>query len=245
MKALWHVGSAARPSRSSGGAGSGSICAVGSVEVGHAPLATPEPQHGDVETGKQAAKDLSAELLAGELAAATGRRTVTQLLALYERTCRRTRRARNRPRISGEPRSGRRCSATGRPTRSTNDDLDAFVRDRRAGRITVEEHALRGSVTDTTVGADIIFLNSVLNWATRKKLLAVNPVRGFKRPKSANPRQPVATYDRFEKIMTVADRVDPFFGVFLALVEALGWRVSAICQLQADDVDRRKLPNTP
>ncbi|HEY6223222.1 MAG TPA: tyrosine-type recombinase/integrase, partial [Gemmatimonadales bacterium] len=48
-----------------------------------------------------------------------------------------------------------------------------------------------------------------------------------------------------EKIMAVADQVDPFFGVFLALVEALGWRVSAICQLRADDVDRRKHPSAP
>jgi len=38
------------------------------------------------------------------------------------------------------------------------------------------------------------------------------PRARLQRPKSANPRQPVATYDRFEKIMTVADRVDPFFG---------------------------------
>src|SRR5206468_9793724 len=108
-------------------------------------------KHGDVEAGKQAAKDLSAELLAGELAAATGRRTVTQLLALYERDV--------SPHKKGtQPREDQRRAAIwqavlgGREADTLdNDDLDAFVRDRRAGRITVEEHELRGTVSDTTI----------------------------------------------------------------------------------------------
>ena len=56
---------------------------------------------------------------------------------------------------------------------------------------------------------------------------------------SPNPRRPVATYDRYLAIREHADQVDRqgLFGAFLDLVEGLGWRVSAICELWASDVD--------
>jgi integrase len=49
----------------------------------------------------------------------------------------------------------------------------------------------------------------------------------------------VATYDRYLAIRQHADAVDRqgLFGAFLDLVEGLGWRVSAICELRAADVD--------
>ncbi len=131
--------------------------------------------------------------------------------------------------------------------------LDRFVRDRRAGRIKVPGHKLTKAPSDTTIGADIVFLNSVLNWATRvmqhngTRLLSENPVRGYERPKNKNPRQPVVTYDRFLKVRAKADEADPqhLFGHFLELVESLGWRVSAICQLWASDIDRRADEDAP
>jgi len=125
-------------------------------------------------------------------------------------------------------------------------DLDRFVRERRAGQVTVPEHALRATVSESTIGADIVFLNSVLNWAVRKaRLLRENPIAHYERPKTVNPKRPVATFDRFLAIQKVADQVDPFFGSFLALVEALGWRVSAICHLRAEDVDRTARSDAP
>lgn len=58
-------------------------------------------------------------------------------------------------------------------------------------------------------------------------------------PTNANPRRPVATYDRYLAVREHADAVDPqrLFGAFLDLVEGLGWRVTAICELRATDVD--------
>jgi len=78
-------------------------------------------------------------------------------------------------------------------------------------------------------------------------LIDRNPAYGFKPPKTANPKRPVASHERFEALAAAADRADPTgrFGVFLALVEALGWRVSALCQLRADDVDRTAGPFAP
>jgi integrase len=49
----------------------------------------------------------------------------------------------------------------------------------------------------------------------------------------------VASYDRYLTIRAHADAIDPqgLFGAFLDLIEALGWRVSAVCGLLASDVD--------
>jgi integrase len=100
--------------------------------------------------------------------------------------------------------------------------------------------------SDSTIGADIVFLQAALNWATKvrlpdgQRLLEANPLHGYCRPKSKNPKRPVASYDRFLAVRAKADEIDPqrLFGSFLDLVEALGWRVSAICQLRASDIDR-------
>jgi integrase len=57
----------------------------------------------------------------------------------------------------------------------------------------------------------------------------------------------VASYERYLAVRATADAIDPqkLFGPFLDLVESLGWRVSAICQLRASDVDRRPAPQAP
>jgi hypothetical protein len=57
----------------------------------------------------------------------------------------------------------------------------------------------------------------------------------------------VATYDRYERTRAVADDVDSqrLFGPFLDLVESLGWRVSAIRQLWASDIDRSSSGTAP
>ncbi len=130
--------------------------------------------------------------------------------------------------------------------------LDRFVRERRAGNITVPDHEIRKGPSETTIGADIVFLQSVLNWATEvtqegRPLLERNPVRGYERPRTANPKRPVATYDRYLSVRGHADQIDPqgLFGAFLDLAEALGWRVTAICELWASDVDRKAVTAAP
>jgi len=68
---------------------------------------------------------------------------------------------------------------------------------------------------ETAVGADIVFLNAVLNWGTRvrlsdgSRLIESNPIHGYKRPLNKNPKRPVATYDRFLAVREKADEVDP------------------------------------
>jgi hypothetical protein len=136
--------------------------------------------------------------------------------------------------------------------------LDRFVRDRRAGRIGAlgddgKPLRLAKKPSDTTIGGDLVFLNSVLNWACKVRtpdggrLLADNPLRGYPIPQSKNPKRPVVSYDRYLKIREHADAVDPqgLFGSFMDLIEALGWRVTAICELVGSDVDLVGSPMTP
>lgn len=85
------------------------------------------------------------------------------------------------------------------------------------------------------------------SWAVEESLLTKNPIKGYERPKTPKPTRPVASYDRYFRTRAVADRVGEqrLFGPFLDLLESLGWRVSAICQLWASDVDRSKSPAAP
>jgi hypothetical protein len=55
------------------------------------------------------------------------------------------------------------------------------------------------------------------------------------------------SYDRFLKIRDKANVVDPqrSFAAFLDVVEGLGWRVTATCQLKASDVDRKRDKTAP
>ena len=123
--------------------------------------------------------------------------------------------------------------------------LDGFVRARRAGNLKVPDVNLAPHPTNRTVGADLEFLRRVCNWpltVTRgngKPLLDHHPLTHYAIPTNANPRRPVATYDRYLAIRQHADEVDRqgLFGAFLDLVEGLGWRVTAICELRATDVD--------
>jgi integrase len=221
--------------------------------------------HRDKIRAEEQARELSGELLNATLAVRSPRITIIELLSRYERDVI----AFKKP---GHARDdGRRVALwqhlLGSREARTIDfpTLDRFVRERQAGRITVPGHRLRepdkkmknGKIAQgpngTTIGADIIFLQSVFNWALRvvlpdgSRLLNENPIRGYERPRNKNPKQPLATYDRFLKVRAKADDADPqgLFGSFLDLIEGLGWRVSAICNLRRTDIDKRQDDDAP
>jgi integrase len=209
--------------------------------------------HNDRKHGEEQARELSGELLNATRATRSPRVTVLELLARYEEEVT----AHRKPELAAEDRrrietwqhfmGDREARAIDFPA------LDRFVRERRAGSIKVPGHKLSKKPSDTTIGADLIFLNTVLNWAGRvmlpngSRLLSENPIRGYDRPKNRNPKQPVATYDRFLAVRAKAESADPqrLFAYFLDLIEGLGWRVSAVCQLQASDIDRRTDEDAP
>jgi integrase len=109
------------------------------------------------------------------------------------------------------------------------------------------------AVRRRTVHADLVFLRTLLNWATTVKidgewLLQENSLRGVKFPREPNPRRPVATFNRFEKVRraiqqlatdapTVRER-DKWIRLELALVlaEGTGRRIGSIRQLRWSDI---------
>lgn len=197
--------------------------------------------HRNKELGEEQGRELAGRLLASHEGAATGRITLGELLARYETEV-------SVYKKGSQPREDRRridlwthvLGANRDPATITKGQVTRFVRLRRTGQIRLPGRNLRANPSESTVGADIIFLSSVLNWAVDENLVPQNPIRGYDRPKTPKPKRPVATYNRYERTRANADEVGEqgLFGPFLDLVEALGWRISAICQLWASDVDR-------
>lgn len=210
--------------------------------------------HSDRIAGEQAAREVAAQLLASTLAAEQGRATVADVFAAYERD------VAAHLKGAGPREAKRRASIWTAFLGATRDvatidfpTCDRYVRERRAGRITVDGYKLGPKVTDRAIEADVVYLRAALNHATKvlrpngRRLLEANPIQGYEPPRNKNPKRPVVSFDRFEKVLAKANGVDPqrLFGAFMQLVEGLGWRVSAICALRACDVDRQKAPASP
>lgn len=129
--------------------------------------------------------------------------------------------------------------------------IKKFTRLRIKGRLRVDGVDLRledperpggDVVAATTVHADIVYLVTVLNWAHQKRvggkrLLAEVPIR-LPVLKTPEPKRPIATYEDVRDLRRVADQVDPrgFFGCYVRLHDALGWRVTAVCSIKASEV---------
>lgn len=216
--------------------------------------------HRDRDLAEKQARELSGELLSASFVVRAPKVTVVELLSRYEVVVVQFKKKehaaddRRRIEIWQHFLGNREARTIDFPT------IDKFVRERKAGAIAVpgltrfnKPRKLSKHPSATTVGADIVFLQSVFNWALKvilpdgSRLLNENPIRGYERPKNKNPKQPLATYDRFLKVRGKADEADPqrLFGSFLDLIEGLGWRVSAICQLQRTDVDRATDDDAP
>lgn len=141
----------------------------------------------------------------------------------------------------------------------TKHQWDGFIELRRSGAVDARGNEVKPSsrrpVRDNTVAADLIFLRSVLSWAMKwqtedgRYLLREDVTRGFEIPKEKNPQRPVATLDRYEAIMAVADDVEMtvYWGEkrvsrrshlpeVLTVVHHTGRRISAALQLRFEDL---------
>lgn len=137
-------------------------------------------------------------------------------------------------------------------------EWQGFVTPRRSGAIDSDGLPVaaenRTIVRDGTVAGDLTFLISVINWACKwreedRYLMSENPARGYPVPHERNPRRPVVTQERFEKIRAVADQVRMVRGhgkakrelpTYLPEVLDLCWgsgrRISAILALRFEDL---------
>jgi integrase len=125
-------------------------------------------------------------------------------------------------------------------------EWESFIDARRSGEIEAEGRLVpfdeRKRVSDGTIWADLVFLNSLMNWATKwrtedgKYLMRENPARGFALPKEKNPRRPIATDDRLEAILAQAPEVHPYLAPLLTIVAGTGRRINAVLHLTTDDL---------
>lgn len=126
----------------------------------------------------------------------------------------------------------------------TSDDVERYKQARMRG-----ECGSRKRVGARTVAADLVAVQTMLNWGTRQRdgraqpLLEFNPLRGLKLPAERNPKRPVETYDRYVKLMEVADEVDWRLPLALTLAESTGRRIGAILKLRLEDVDLKRSPH--
>lgn len=122
----------------------------------------------------------------------------------------------------------------------------------------------RTPVSDRTVERDLRFLRAVCRWATEYRtsdgrlLLEADPTRGLEVPENRNPKRPVATHDRVEAIRQVyrdvtmrverggtRKQVESYLPEIFDLVVSTGRRISAVCGLRMEDLDRERTPKTP
>src|SRR5258705_1611807 len=142
---------------------------------------------------------------------------------------------------------------------------EQFLRQRQTGAIDPQgrpvpepqnaEDPPRRPVRARTVESDAEWLWKVLGWATEaddpegRPLLRVHPLKRerFRAaiPRVVNPRRPVATQDRYEALLAVADQVHPYLGPLLALVNGTGRRIGAVTQLRYADLQLAKRKSAP
>lgn len=122
-----------------------------------------------------------------------------------------------------------------------------FLRRRQAGILEVPGRSL-GPCSPRTAGSDLVWLRRVVNIAMGdSKKIARNPVALVEIPKTARPKQPIATWERFHQLRPHCEGrgSQDMFGGFMDLLVGLGWRVSALTQVHLEDVDLRPSKDAP
>ena len=148
------------------------------------------------------------------------------------------------------------------PIELDQDDINDFSRIRIKGLLEVPGVALKSANVDRpgenvvaprTVAADIIYLQTVLNWAAVKRVddrpllerkLAISVPPNLK---TRRPRRPVATHEDLRDLLGSADIADPtgLFRCFLHAHDELGWRVTGVCHTRAEELDFTPRPGMP
>jgi len=126
----------------------------------------------------------------------------------------------------------------------TAHDVDGYIAARRSGALVAPRHRTpeRG-VSNGTIRNELALLRAMLRWGRQHRvngrpLLMTDPLEAAPMPRELNPKRPIATQERYEKLLEVADRAerDGRFRCVLVLVRETGRRINAICRLRISDV---------
>ena len=89
-------------------------------------------------------------------------------------------------------------------------DVQRFVLARRQGDGSLPRVKPGKGVRDRAIEADLVDLQTALNWATRertkdgRRLLKENPLHGVRLPREKNPKRPVMLHDVYLRLLDVA-----------------------------------------
>ena len=215
-------------------------------------------KHNDREKAREYAGDQASKLVKGQAEIGAGRVTLADIFAAYGqyRTPRKS---------ASEQQADWRCVEMW--TRVLGGDRDphdislreweSFTDRRASGEINARGRVANHCrpVRPRAVQSDCEWLGWVFNWAVKWRtergyLMRENPVRGFERPREENPRRPVASSDRFDKVRAVSDlvqmdirwqqgnrgRTRSYLSEILEIVHGTGRRISAVCGLTFGDL---------
>lgn len=226
-------------------------------------------KHRDRAKAKRWATEQAAKLQKGESELMEEKSTLAHVLAQYL--------AHRSPRKAESEQQGdkRRAEMWTRvlggdtdPHRVTLHQWESFIDARTSGLIDPRGRTVstldRKRVRARTVEEDCLWLSGVFSWATKwrlqtgRYLMRENPCRGYEAPKELNPRRPVASHDRFEKVRSVSDRhtmeirkdgrripVRSYLSELLDIVQGTGRRINAVCQLRFDDLRLARTRTAP
>ena len=136
-------------------------------------------------------------------------------------------------------------------------DVQRYTDARRHGQYAANGKPVRARA----IAADLVAVNTMLNWATRERtsrgkvLLQHSPLKGLSLPVEKNPHRPVATFERYVKTRTAIQQ--SAIGsqsegerarwikleLALVLVEATGRRLGSVRQLRWEDIELGKQPS--
>lgn len=121
--------------------------------------------------------------------------------------------------------------------------VESYSAARLEGRVVAGGPNGGGKVRAGTIRKELGVLQAALNFAETYRrngepLIARNPLRGVSGPAVKNPARPVASRERYDRLVAVADQLDAAggFRTMLALAWYTGRRLSAIVALRASDV---------
>lgn len=126
--------------------------------------------------------------------------------------------------------------------------VESYIAVRRSGTLKSPRHRVPDpGVRTGTIRNELHLLRAMVRWAqgfrlNGRRLLTIDPTIGLEIPHEKNMRRPVATQERYEKLISVAARVEPRgrFRCILALARHTGRRINAICELRASDFLRTR-----
>ena len=202
--------------------------------------------HSDRGRAEEQAKALARALAAADLNGTTpDGLTLAQLRALYLRECGSLLSAYRQ----GEVRKAFRLFTThlGEAFRVVDlgpHQVATYTAARQSGGLVSSKGRHRKTgVRAGTIAKELGAIHAALNWASTfrrngRPLIVANPLRGVPIPSEPNPARPVATRERFDKLLEQANTLDGLgrFRMMLLVAWYTGRRLGSIVALRASDI---------